>query len=239
MLSQNYIKTLAIKLQTTQLNIRREYVQHLFLSHLYKEPQTDKLLFKGGTALRIIYNSLRFSEDLDFSTSIRDTQKIESMILVALGEIEREGISTEIKESKTTSGGYLGIAVFHLQEETIGIQLEISQRQKQQEGEVVMIASDFIPSYTLVRLSQQQLITEKIHALQTRKKPRDYYDLYFILRAGLLPLGERAVLKEILKTIPSVDIHFEKELKQFLPQSHWSIIRDFKQNLLQEIQRFI
>ena len=48
-------------------NIVREYFQHIFLSELYKLPNAQKLLFKGGTALRIVYGSPRFSEDLDFS----------------------------------------------------------------------------------------------------------------------------------------------------------------------------
>ena len=48
-------------------NIIREYFQNVFLSELYKLPEASKLLFKGGTALRIIYGSPRFSEDLDFS----------------------------------------------------------------------------------------------------------------------------------------------------------------------------
>jgi len=48
-------------------NIVREYFQHVFLGELYKLPNAEKLLFKGGTALRIVYGSPRFSEDLDFS----------------------------------------------------------------------------------------------------------------------------------------------------------------------------
>ena len=39
----------------------------IFLSYLYQEPGSEKLLFKGGTALRIVFKSPRFSEDLDFS----------------------------------------------------------------------------------------------------------------------------------------------------------------------------
>lgn len=239
MISQGVVKKLAIKLQTTELNIRREYIQHLFLSHLYKETSTDKILFKGGTALRIIYGSPRFSEDLDFSSTIKGKKQIENIVLSTLEAIEREGVETEIKESKETSGGYLSIIDSNIHGEIIGIQLEISQRRKLQLGEVVTIANDFIPSYTIVRLSQQQLISEKILALRVRKKPRDYYDLYYILRAGLLTSSERTVLNEIIKTIPSVDINFELELKRFLPQSHWPIIRDFKNNFVREMRRFI
>lgn len=48
------------KFQTGIDNIVREYCQHLFLSYLYQEPKSEKLLFKGGTALRIIFGSPRF-----------------------------------------------------------------------------------------------------------------------------------------------------------------------------------
>lgn len=239
MISQSVVKKLATKFQTTALNIQREYIQHLFLSYFYKEASTDKILFKGGTALRIIYGSPRFSEDLDFSSTIREKKQIENIVLSTLEAIEREGVETEIRESKETSGGYLSIIDFNIYGEIIGIQLEISQRRKLQLGEVVTIANDFMPSYTIIRLSQQQLISEKILALRMRKKPRDYYDLYYILRAGLLTSGERIVLNEIIKTIPSIDINFELELKRFLPQSHWSVIRDFKNNLIREVRRFI
>ena len=237
MLTQETVQNIAKKIQTTQLNIRREYVQHLFLSYLYREHNSKELFFKGGTALRIIYGSPRFSEDLDFSTSLRDTQQIESMVLSALREIEREGIQTEIEESKETTGGYLGLARFHLQEHVLDVQLEISKRQNMKNGDLVTVVSDLIPSYTMMRLPQKQLIAEKIRALQMRKKPRDYYDLYFILRAGLLEPKERSALKQIVKTIPAVNINFKQELEEFLPHSHWPIIKDFKKNLLQEIRR--
>lgn len=70
MLTQNYIKELATRKQTTELNIRREYLQHLFLSYFYQQPKTESVFFKGGTALRILYGSPRFSLDLDFSSSL-------------------------------------------------------------------------------------------------------------------------------------------------------------------------
>ena len=52
-------------------NIVREYFQNVFLAKLYTLSEAEKMLFKGGTALRILYGSPRFSEDLDFSLSGR------------------------------------------------------------------------------------------------------------------------------------------------------------------------
>ena len=43
----------------------RDYVQHLILWLLYSRSQA--LIFKGGTALRLVYGGARYSEDLDFN----------------------------------------------------------------------------------------------------------------------------------------------------------------------------
>ncbi|MBI3985060.1 MAG: nucleotidyl transferase AbiEii/AbiGii toxin family protein, partial [Candidatus Levybacteria bacterium] len=76
-------------------------------------------------------------------------------------------------------------------------------------------------------------------ALLSRQKPRDFYDLYFILRSNLLLPEKKAILPKALKVLQDSDLNFEKELKQFLPKTHWPIIRNFNQTLEQEINRFI
>lgn len=239
MISQEQIKKLADKYQATELNIRREYFQHLFLQYFYQQPQSENIYFKGTTALRIIYQSPRFSEDLDFSTSLGDTVAIEKAIIQTLAEIERQGINTHLKEAKKTSGGYLVDVDFHFPEETVSILLQISLRQKENKGEAITIISDFIPPYIVMNLSREQLIDEKIQALLQRHKSRDFYDLYFILRSNLILPEKKAILPKALKTLKDSDLNFEAELKQFLPKSHWPIIRNFKRTLEQEIKRFI
>jgi predicted nucleotidyltransferase component of viral defense system len=86
-------------------------------------------------------------------------------------------------------------------------------------------------------LSQEQLVAEKIQALISRRKPRDFYDLYYILRADLLPVKERSILREVSLILDRSDLQFEQELKMFLPKSHWQIIRDFGHTLGKEIRR--
>lgn len=239
MIDQSLIKIIARKQQTTEVNTRREYIQHLFLNYFYQQPSTNKIFFKGGTALRLVYGSPRFSEDLDFSSKEIAISIIEQEALEVLREIEREGIKTEIVESKQTSGGYLGIFSFKLAEVTVGLQLEISSRDKEAKGEVVTVAADFIPAYTVMVLLSEQLIGQKIRALRQRQKPRDWYDLYFILRANLLPVSQRAVLNQVLLKLKTTKINFSGELKLFLPQSHWPMIKNFKESLTREIKKFI
>ncbi len=238
MISNDALKTLVTKYQTTELNVRREYVQHLFLSYFYQQSESDKIYFKGGTALRLLYTSPRFSEDLDFTSALAGTHAIEGAVLDTLGAVERENIQTDLQESKRTSGGYLAVISFQLGNRAASLQLDISLRAGRRRGEVVTIASDYIPAFTVVALTREQLVNEKIQALLARKKARDFYDLYFILRANLLPTQQKAVLPQVLETLKRTPINFEQELKQFLPKSHWSVIRGFPKTLEREIERF-
>lgn len=241
MIALDKLQSLANKKQTTEQNIRREYIQHLFLSYFYQQPQTATIFFKGGTALRLVYNSPRFSEDLDFSTSSGEIKPTEDAIQDALREIEREGIGTELIEAKETSGGYLAVIHFKLPTGVVAVQLEISFRDREARGEVVTIGdnNDFVPPYTLMVLRREQLVNQKIQALLTRQKPRDFYDLYFILRANLLPAAEKSVLPQVLEKLAKANIPFSQELERFLPKSHWPIVKDFRLTLEREIEKFI
>lgn len=236
MLSEDQIKNLAKKFQTTELNVRREYFQQLFLSYFYQQEQSSNIFFKGGTALRILYNSPRFSEDLDFSTTYAGIKEIEESIINTLSDIQKENIQVSLKESKQTGGGYLGTIEF---ENSIPILMQISLREGDKKGQVITIPNDFIPTYTITSLDQEQIVREKLQALFDRKKPRDFYDLYFMLRANLISQKQRSGLKQSLEILKPTKINFESELKQFLPKSQWLIIRDFKQILEREIHRFI
>jgi len=239
MVTQDQIRKFATKYQTSELNVMREYLHHLFLSYFYGQPKTSEIYFKGGTALRIVYKSVRFSEDLDFSTNQEDIPGIEDCLLEVLAKIGKENVAATLREAKTTTGGYLSTIDFVLFGQVVPVQLEISFREKENRGELLIIASDFIPPYTAVVLIEDQLIAQKMRALRARRQPRDFYDLYFILRKRLPIPDKKIILPEALKALQTTDINFENELKQFLPKSQWAIIRDFKQVLEREIQRFV
>ncbi len=77
MIDAKQVRELADRYQTTADNVIREYFQHLFLAYLYRQKDADHLLFKGGTALRIVWQSPRFSEDLDFTGTNTNIRAIE------------------------------------------------------------------------------------------------------------------------------------------------------------------
>jgi hypothetical protein len=67
-----------LKIDTTQ--VVREYWELIILKGLFESPMGRFLIFKGGTALRLTYDSPRFSEDLDFSMTKDSLKQFSSLM---------------------------------------------------------------------------------------------------------------------------------------------------------------
>lgn len=239
MLSEKVIIELAKKWQTTETNVAREYFQHLFLRSLYRLKESKGILFKGGTALRIVYQSPRFSEDLDFSAQIRDYRPIEKMIEEILMDLLLEE-KIELAEAKTTTGGYLAQILGEIGGLSVRIQIEISQRNGRTiEPDSFLVSSPFLPEYLILTLPKHLLIEEKIKACLTRKKSRDFFDIYFLARHGLLGPFLKTYVEALLANLTDVNsASIIKELKPFLPASHQILVRSLKGNLMRELEKF-
>jgi predicted nucleotidyltransferase component of viral defense system len=180
MISQDSILQAARSQQTTELNVAREYCQHLFLRAFYRQAGSERVLFKGGTALRIVFGSPRFSEDLAFSGFGATVNEIETWVLEAVGDIEQHGIGIE---------------------------------------------------------PEAMLLEEKLNALLIRGKPRDYYDVYFMLRKGMVTVEQRPRLAEVKQKLLRSKLNLQRELALFLPRSHHAVLRDFSRTLEAELTR--
>jgi predicted nucleotidyltransferase component of viral defense system len=242
MLNSENLKEFIKKYQTGQRNIVREYIQNLFLGELYKIIGSEKLLFKGGTALRLAYSSPRFSEDLDFTgQGIHRNNEIDDLFVAALAGVEKAGIDIYFKEAKPTTGGYLGLIHYDVYDVSEDMKFEISLRKgRSLKGELVTISSEFIPPYVIMQIPPEELVSGKMAALLSRKKPRDYYDLYFMLRNNALnKLVDKKKLKEVSINLKTERIDFKKELMVLLPVSHQMILRNFKEMLKNEIGKYV
>lgn len=235
MIDKPFIATQAIKWQTAQRNVIREYCQHAFLSVLYKQKEANDLFFKGGTALRILFESPRFSEDLDFSSHIYSISTLETVVQEVLVHLAHEGISLDISEAKPTTGGYLFTANTVLFDVAFSIKLNIVIK-PHSSSETHMINSVFLPPYAVTGLARKDIAREKVQAFLTRTKPRDVFDLYFLLRSpwahhSIVPYVRN--IKRILKTkelaVP--------QLQEFLPQSFWPVIKHIKNNIAKELDK--
>ena len=246
MISPQKISELATKEQTTDINIAREYLQHLFLSHFYKKSDSENFLFKGGTALRIIFGSPRYSEDLDFSIPKLDIKKIEDLLTGTFVNLESEGIITkfDIDYAEPTTGGYIANIKLNILGFETGIKsnLQIKSDNSQLEKEAHIIENaPFLTSYSLTALNRKLIVQEKIQALIQRFKPRDFFDFYFIMRKdGLkeyITRNEDTVIG-ILNALEGVsDKSLEDDLKPFLPVNFQSSIGNLKTAIKQNLGR--
>lgn len=237
MISQSQINELKTQWQTTELNVSREYVQSVLLSSLYGRPEIN-LAFKGGTALRLLRRSPRFSEDLDF-TGWGKSYHVGEWIKMAVKESENAGLEFEMLESNPTSGGWFALIRTHIHQWPIEIEWNISLRgHKKPDTETVLVTTPLWLPYSVKVLAQDTMIEEKLSAALSRKEPRDFYDLYFILRDRLsikVLVSKKKVILHALKTIEPNQL--KNELKSFLPRSHWTTISQLPNLLRQELER--
>jgi predicted nucleotidyltransferase component of viral defense system len=235
-LSPDALKSFAVRWQTSLANVAREYVQNLFLSVLYRQAESESLAFKGGTALRLIYKSPRFSEDLDFTGGLKPYH-LGKLFSKTREGVARESVSLDVVESKPTSGGFLALYRYRLHGEEMGLELNISTRRRVR-TRPVMVTSPLVPAYQCLVLPSGDMVEEKIQALLFRKKPRDFYDLYFILRERL---GLEAVLlhkDRLLDLVRAQDARsLQRELRLFLPAGHQNLYSHLPQALKQELDR--
>ena len=57
-------------------NFLKEYLQYPVLEFIYNNPDYKRLIFTGGSCLRICYDAPRLSEDLDFDLLEKDYRKL-------------------------------------------------------------------------------------------------------------------------------------------------------------------
>jgi len=171
-------------------NILREYLQYKILEIIFASEYANKLAFIGGTALRIIYQNRRFSEDIDFDNFGLTDIEFEQTAQKVKNGLEAEGFQVEInivgKESYRCSVRFPGLlftsGLSQHHDEKILIQIDsLAQGFSYQPERKILNKFDvfteiFAPSADL-------LLSQKISAALTRKraKGRDFYDVVFLL----------------------------------------------------------
>jgi len=182
MLTINQVKELSKTLKINDSVIIREYTQLVFLKELYGEKYSTTIFFKGGTAIRLILNGTRFSEDLDFSVGGKK-EVFHSFIVKFFKKIAKlYGFS--FKKRTTIAGErYLLTADSSISQYKIFVNLDFSFREKVLKPARAIIITPYPIIFTAFVnfLSEEEILAEKIRAVLTRSKGRDIYDLWFLL----------------------------------------------------------
>jgi len=183
MLTQVQAQQLAIESQTIVDNVLKEHYQMFILDELYKSSLAANLVFKGGTALRLAYNSVRFSEDLDFSLinniEFNDFKKTIEILV------------NKFSESKINDIYYKHFTLFakvmfeiNFKPIPIGIKIEINKNKKNEFGYTVgLLKSPFNNLEVVAKVfTLEAILKDKMEILITeaRRQPRDLFDAWYI-----------------------------------------------------------
>ncbi|MCG2725675.1 MAG: nucleotidyl transferase AbiEii/AbiGii toxin family protein, partial [Elusimicrobia bacterium] len=187
MITIEQLKKLAKERGINETVIYREYIQLLFLSEFYKEKLSSKVFFKGGTALHLIFQMDRFSEDLDFTVGY-DLKDFYDFIFVFFKKMSKIA-DVKFKERKTLTGKtFLMTAEPGVLPYKTFVKLDFSFRESVFKPEKSILKTFYPVLFTsfVHNLSKDEILAEKIRAVITRTKGRDLYDIWFLLNRGAL-----------------------------------------------------
>lgn len=190
------LDTLKEKLQqynnaTDKYNYLREYLQLLVLKIIDEKGYFRNLAFVGGTALRILYDLKRFSEDLDFSLINNTNFSFVKMMDVITKELEQQNLSVSCapKDDKTVSQAFIKfdqllytLNLSNHKDQKLSIKIEVDKKPPSGfKTELTLINKEFFTNINHYDLPS--LYAGKLHAVLCRSytKGRDYYDLLWYL----------------------------------------------------------
>lgn len=188
MISRDQINEFSRRLGIDEFTVIREYLQVVFLSVLYSMPGSNKIYFKGGTAIRLLLKSGRFSEDLDFTSEL-DVRALEPLVQEAVKKmlfVVSDMILKRTDENKVAYTAMLSYQPVGMKY-PLNLHLDFSLREKPLTSQDTVLESDFpvLPLPVVRHMDASELLAEKIRAFLYRLKGRDVYDMWFLLQKGI------------------------------------------------------
>ena len=189
-----------------EIYIRKAEIAQLILLHqLYAQKESRNLIFQGGTAIRWCHGGSRFSEDIDFVTSISPVG-IQKILHIAVKGAEKLMIphfgvgSVKLNEKHARPGSMKCFVDFRPDgvREKISIKIEVEGLAM---GEVpdtqnhvlslmssvayLIAAGEFRvprPHTVIVAQTPMEILSDKVRALLERQylKGRDFFDLWYL-----------------------------------------------------------
>lgn len=198
-------RTLNYALDTAE----KDYFITVALALIADSPLSKLLVFKGGTALHHCHlTQNRFSEDIDFSTSVQGAMSIDMVKAMleqhGLFEVRKEFVSSAtIKIERLRYSGILA------QPGAIKVEIDHMQNVVLPPRELPYNNVWGIP-ITLPVMDIREMCAEKLRAASQRARYRDFYDLFLIFERFEPDLADVLSLlrqKEVRRPITSEGLH--------------------------------
>jgi predicted nucleotidyltransferase component of viral defense system len=207
-----YLKAQIAQLITPEAKraLVREYLQMRILQSLQRAGAMIPLAFHGGTALRLLYQLPRYSEDLDFALERQAEQYDFRRYLATIQrDMTADTYTVEIKlnERQVVHSAFIRFRglLYQLgltphESEILAIKLEIDTNPPRNAS----LETTYLRHHVDVHIQhhdQASLFAGKLHAILQREyiKGRDWYDLYWYLRQPEWPSPNIEMLNQALE----------------------------------------
>jgi len=203
--------------------IEKDYAIGWILFGISSSSLSDKLVFKGGTAISKVYFPLgwRLSEDLDFTISERsDLGNVSIKLMEELPDtVEKAsgGLLLNFKDKPFINPSYLQVRVQYtglLGKNTIKIEVSKEDFIGDVRRVKVPKAYDY-PDFSILTYTLENILAEKMRAILERKRIRDYYDVWKLLKVG--PVDFKRTKEQFIKKCETKGITFH-DVEQFYPE---------------------
>ena len=191
-------------------NVAREYLQARILGTLQRVGAMVPLAFHGGTALRFLYDSARYSEDLDFALERPSPgYAFRRHLNVIRSTFAAEGylVDVRISDLRAVHSAFvrfrglpheLGLSPHR--DAVLAVQIKVDTNPPSGAG----LSTSLVPRYVLLQIQhhdQASLLAGKLHALLQRPytKGRDIHDLLWHLSDPLWPASNLTLLNSALQ----------------------------------------
>ena len=218
----------------------KEALIYYALNFIYNSPKWNKLIFNGGTALKVIWQTARLSEDLDLD-SLRGKFNSKEFCFDLIKYSKQRGLD-EVTYSLKGSGKII-ILKFPILKELgiikntksesnwIYLKIEIEKNKYSSYKTIAVPITKYNLFFVVKSYSIETLFANKIGAILGRKnkvfqdrydfKGRDFYDLIWFLRTGVKPNLSR--LKQIIK------VEQGEKIKNY--DDVWNLVRERIKNI--------
>lgn len=202
-----------------------EYLQYELLDSLFKQSAASALSFVGGTAIRILFDSLRFSEDLDFDNFGLSFTDFEKLLKTVCRDMEYKGFLIEYR--MVEKGSYHCYIRFPAILHQAGLSPNLEQKiliriDSETKAKLYQPVLRFLNKFAIYRRIQAApsniLLSQKMMAVLFRKreKGRDIYDVSYLMGLSspdfeyiekLLVVNRQEFLRRFEKRLAELDFN--------------------------------
>ena len=223
-------------------NLAREYLQARILGALQRAGAMIPLAFHGGTALRFLFASARYSEDLDFALE-QDRARYDFRLYLRAIEstFNAEGYTLDLRVSdqKVVHSAFVRFRGLPYElnlsphrEEVLAVKLEVDTAPPAGAGLATTVVRRHVP-LQIHHHDRASLLAGKLHAVLQRPylKGRDLYDLLWYLSDPDWPAPNLTLLNNALQQTgweaePLTEDTWRKAVRHRLQAVAWAVVAD-------------